>query len=61
MTAGNFAKLFACLFLMALPPLDAGTDDPPAIVNATVDYAANQVTLTGCQLQSGRCGAYGGI
>lgn len=47
MTAGNFAKLFACLFLMALPPLDAGTDDPPVVLNATVDYTANQVTLTG--------------
>jgi hypothetical protein len=32
---------------MALPSLNAGTADAPAIVSATVDYAANRVTLTG--------------
>ena len=32
---------------MALPCLDAGTADAPAIASATVDYAANRVTLTG--------------
>lgn len=32
---------------MTLPSLNAGTADAPAIASATVDYAANQVTLTG--------------
>ena len=30
-----------------IPSLNAGTDDAPAIASATVDYAANQVTITG--------------
>ncbi len=40
-------SLFACLVLVAIPSLDAGPDDAPAIVSASVDYAANQVTITG--------------
>ncbi len=40
-------SLFACLALLALPSLIAGTVDAPAIQSATVDYAANQVTITG--------------
>jgi hypothetical protein len=32
---------------MAVPSLDAGTGEAPSILNATVDYAANRVTLTG--------------
>jgi hypothetical protein len=32
---------------MALPSLVAGTAEAPAIVSATVDYAAHRVTLTG--------------
>jgi hypothetical protein len=40
-------SLIACLALMALPSLNAGTAEAPAIASATVDYAANRVTLTG--------------
>ncbi|HXM45770.1 MAG TPA: hypothetical protein VN924_31330 [Bryobacteraceae bacterium] len=40
-------SLIACLALVALPALHAGTDDAPAILSATVDYAANRVTVTG--------------
>jgi hypothetical protein len=40
-------SLFACLAFIALPSLNAGTADAPAIASATVDYAANQVTITG--------------
>ena len=40
-------SLFACLALAAVPSLSAGTDDAPAIVSASVDYAANWVTITG--------------
>jgi hypothetical protein len=47
MTGGNFGKLCACLAFTAMPSLNAGTDDAPAIVSATVDYAAKQVTITG--------------
>ena len=47
MTAGTFGTLVACLALLALPSLNAGTDDAPAIASATVDYAANRVTITG--------------
>jgi hypothetical protein len=32
---------------MAAPAMYAGPDDAPAIASATVDYASNQVTLTG--------------
>jgi hypothetical protein len=39
--------LFACLALTAIPLLCAGPDETPAIVSATVDYAANQLTITG--------------
>jgi|HubBroStandDraft_1064217.scaffolds.fasta_scaffold144757_2 hypothetical protein len=37
----------ALMAFMAVPALSARTDDAPAIVSATVDYASNQVTLTG--------------
>jgi hypothetical protein len=38
----------ACLALAAaIPSLHAGTDGAPAIASATVNYAANQVTITG--------------
>jgi len=40
-------SLIAGLALLALPYLNAGTADAPAIASATVDYAANRVTLTG--------------
>jgi hypothetical protein len=40
-------SLFACLALVTLPSLNAGTADAPAIESATVDYAANRVTITG--------------
>ena len=39
-------SLFACLTLAALT-VRAGTADVPAIASATVDYAANRVTITG--------------
>lgn len=41
------SSLFACLALVALPALNAGTADAPAILSATVDYAAGRVTVTG--------------
>lgn len=46
MKLGAFGTLLVCL---ACAPfcLKAGMDDPPAIASATVDYAANQVTITG--------------
>ena len=40
-------KVFACLALVALPALNAGTDDAPAILSATVDYAASRITIIG--------------
>jgi hypothetical protein len=42
-------SLFACLVLMALPALNAGTDtdDIPVILSAKVDYAANRITIAG--------------
>jgi len=40
-------SLFACLALTAVPTLTAGPDETLAVVSATVDYAANRVTLTG--------------
>jgi hypothetical protein len=39
--------LFACLALIAIPPLSAGPDEAPAIVSATLDHASNRVTITG--------------
>jgi len=40
-------SLFAWVTFIALPALNARTDEAPAIVSATVDYAANQVTISG--------------
>lgn len=40
-------SLLACLALVGIPSLSAEPDQTLAIANATVDYAANQVTITG--------------
>lgn len=40
-------SFLAILALATLPSLIAGTRDAPAIESATVDYSANQVTITG--------------
>src|SRR5580700_1830269 len=46
MTAGTLGKLLACLALMT-SSLCAGPEQTPAILSASVDYAANWATLTG--------------
>jgi hypothetical protein len=46
MTAGTLGKLFACLALVA-SSLCAGPEQTPAILSASVNYAANWATITG--------------